>query len=158
LQQRDREAFVAMMRELDLSMPIHLTEALRTNISGGRTVAEMLAEAAASVPFMSLEELCRQVDNGAGDLVILDVREREAYLGGHVRGARLLPRGQLELRVNEELPDPTQRVLAICEYGRISTLAAATLQQMGFQRAIALDGGMKSWREAGHPLVTGSEP
>jgi rhodanese-related sulfurtransferase len=139
-------------------MPTHLTEALRTNMSGGRTVAEMLAEAAASVTFMSLEELRRQVDNGSGDLVILDVRERDAYVEGHVQGARLLPRGQLELRVNEELPDPTQRVLAVCEYGRISTLAAATLHQMGFQRAIALDGGMKAWREAGYPLTLGSEP
>jgi len=73
-----------------------------------------------------------------------------------VRGARLLPRGQLELRVNEELPDPTQRVLTVCEYGRISTLAAATLHQMGFQRAIALDGGMKAWREAGFPLDAGA--
>lgn len=158
LQQRERAAFVTMMRQLDLSMPTHLTEALRTNMSGGRTVAEMLAEAAASVPFMSLEELRRQVDEGAGDLVILDVREREAFASGHVRGARLLPRGQLELRVNEELPDPTQRILTICEYGRISTLAAATLHQMGFQRAIALDGGMKAWREAGNPLDMGAEP
>ncbi len=55
-------------------------------------------------------------------------------------------------------PDPTLRVLTICEYGRISTLAAATLQQMGFQRAIALDGGMKGWREACYPLTTGAEP
>lgn len=158
LQRREREAFVTMMRELDLTMPIHLTEALRTNMSGGRTVAEMLAEAAATVPFMSLDELRRQVDDAPDDLVILDVREREAYVDGHVRGARLLPRGQLELRVNDELTDPTRRVLTICEYGRISTLAAATLHQMGFQRAIALDGGMKGWREANYPVNTGSEP
>jgi glyoxylase-like metal-dependent hydrolase (beta-lactamase superfamily II)/rhodanese-related sulfurtransferase len=158
LQQREREAFVTMMKQLDLGMPTHLTEALRTNMSGGRTVAEMLAEAAASVSFMSLEELRRQVDEGPSDLVILDVRERDAYVAGHVQGARLLPRGQLELRVNEELPDPTQRVLAVCEFGRISTLAAATLHQMGFQRAIALDGGMKAWREAGYPLRAGAEP
>ena len=156
LQKREREAFVAMMRELNLGMPSHLTEALRTNMSGGRTVAEMLAEAASSVSFMSLEELRRQVDEQPGDLVILDVREREAYVAGHVHGARLLPRGQLELRVNEELPDPTQRVLAVCEFGRISTLAAATLHEMGFRRAIALDGGMKAWREAGYPLDTGA--
>jgi len=156
LQKREREAFVTMMRELNLGMPTHLTEALRTNMSGGRTVAEMLAEAASSVSFMSLEELRRQVDEQPGDLVILDVREREAYVAGHVHGARLLPRGQLELRVNEELPDPTQRVLAVCEFGRISTLAAATLHEMGFRRAIALDGGMKAWREAGYPLDTGA--
>jgi glyoxylase-like metal-dependent hydrolase (beta-lactamase superfamily II)/rhodanese-related sulfurtransferase len=156
LQKREREAFVTMMRELNLGMPTHLTEALRTNMSGGRTVAEMLAEAAATVSFMSLEQLLRQVEAGGHDLVILDVRERDAFEAGHVHGARLLPRGQLELRVNDELPDPTQRVLTVCEFGRISTLAAATLHEMGFQRAIALDGGMKAWREAGYPVERGA--
>ena len=71
-------------------------------------------------------------------------------------GARLLPRGQLELRVNEELPDPTRRILTCCEFGRISTLAAATLRDLGFLRAVALDGGMKAWKEAGYPVRTGS--
>lgn len=158
LQLRERGGFVAMMKSLDLEMPTHITEALRTNMSGGKTVAEMLAEAAATVPFMSLEELNARVMAHDTELIILDVREREAYEQGHVAGARLLPRGQLELRVNEELPDPTRRILACCEFGRISTLAAATLQQMGFQRAVALDGGMKAWREAGYALKAGKLP
>lgn len=158
LQKRDLDAFVEMMRSLDLSMPTHLTEALRTNMSGGKPVAQMLAEAAETVPFMSLEELNLRVQAGSGDLVILDVRERDAFEAGHVPGARLLPRGQLELRVNEELPDPTLRILTCCEFGRISTLAASTLRVLGFQRAVALDGGMKAWREAGYPLTRGSEP
>ena len=153
LQKRGRDEFVEIMRNLNLSMPTHLTEALRTNLSGGKTVAQMLADATAIVPFMSLEELKVRVESKDPDLVVLDVRERDAFNAGHVPGARLLPRGQLELRVNEELPDPTLRILAVCEFGRISTLAAATLRQLGFQRAVALDGGMKAWRDAGYPLV-----
>jgi glyoxylase-like metal-dependent hydrolase (beta-lactamase superfamily II)/rhodanese-related sulfurtransferase len=159
LAQRDRAAFVAMMRGLDLTMPTHITEALRTNMSGGKTVAQLLSDAAASVPFMSLEELCSRVQGGGdGALVVLDVRERDAYEAGHVPGARLLPRGQLELRVNQELADPTQRILTCCELGQISTLAASTLRVLGYQRAVALDGGMKAWREAGYPLTRGSAP
>ena len=87
-----------------------------------------------------------------GDLVVLDVRERDAFDAGHVPGARHLPRGQLELRVNDELPDPTARIVTVCEFGKISTLAAATLRDLGFLRATALDGGMKAWREGGLPL------
>lgn len=158
LKHRERADFVDMMRRLDLSMPTHITEALRTNMSGGKTVAEMLARAAAEVPFMSLAELNARAGAGDRDLIVLDVRERESYLAGHVRGARHLPRGQLELRVNEELPDPTRRILTCCEFGRISTLAAWTLREMGFQRAVALDGGMKAWREAGYATVTGDQP
>ena len=158
LQKSGRAEFVEMMRSLNLSMPTHLTEALRTNMTGGKTVAQLLAQAAATVPFMSLEELKTRVESGATDLIVLDVRERDAYEEGHIPGARLLPRGQLELRVNQDLPDPTPRILAYCEVGRISTLAAATLREMGYQRAVALDGGMMAWREAGFPTKGGREP
>jgi glyoxylase-like metal-dependent hydrolase (beta-lactamase superfamily II)/rhodanese-related sulfurtransferase len=152
LQSSDRRTFVDMMRNLNLSAPTHLTEALRVNMSGGKSIAQLLAAAALKVPFMSLADLRNCVQARDPDLIILDVREREAFERAHLPGARHLPRGQLELRVNEELPDPTRRVLVYCELGQISTLAAATLREVGYQRAVALDGGMRAWREAGYPV------
>jgi rhodanese-related sulfurtransferase len=107
---------------------------------------------------MSMEELKGRLGGNSRDLVILDMREKDAFAAGHVPGAKNLPRGQLELRVNTELPDPTVRILTYCEFGKISTLAAATLRELGFSRATALDGGMKAWREAGYPMKTGKEP
>jgi len=158
LRAQGRDSFIAMMGSLNLSMPTHIAEALRTNLGGGKTVAQMLAEAAATVPFMSMAELKSHVDRRDPDLVVPDVRERDAYEAGHVPGAKLLPRGQLELRVNEDLPDPTLRILTCCDFGRISTLAAAALRVMGFQRAVALDGGMRAWREAGYSVETATPP
>jgi glyoxylase-like metal-dependent hydrolase (beta-lactamase superfamily II)/rhodanese-related sulfurtransferase len=157
LQKRDRGAFIEMMQNLNLTMPTHVTEALRTNMSGGKTVSQMLSEAAAMVPFMSLAELRACVESGKDDLIVLDVRERDAFEAGHIPGARLLPRGQLELRVDEELTDPTRRILVYCDFGRVSTLATATLRQMGFLGAVALDGGMKAWREAGYGVKAGKQ-
>jgi glyoxylase-like metal-dependent hydrolase (beta-lactamase superfamily II)/rhodanese-related sulfurtransferase len=154
LQKTQRAAFLEMMEKLDLAAPTHLTEALRTNMSGGKSVAQLLAEAAAKVPFMSLSELNERIGSNSRDLVILDLRESEAFKAGHIPGAKHLPRGQLELRVNVELPDPTVRILTCCEFGKISTLAAATLRELGYGRIIALDGGMHAWREAGYPLET----
>jgi glyoxylase-like metal-dependent hydrolase (beta-lactamase superfamily II)/rhodanese-related sulfurtransferase len=156
LQKRDRGDFVEMMRALNLSMPTHLTEALRVNMSGGETVAQLLADAAAAVPFMSMEEVQHRIASRANDFVVLDVREKEAFAAGHIPGARHLPRGQLELLVNDAFPDPTLRIVACCEFGKISTLAAATLRQLGFMRAVALDGGLKAWREKGMAVETGS--
>lgn len=152
LQKTERAAFVEMMQALDLAAPTHLTEALRTNMSGGKTVAQLLSEAAARVPFMSLAELNDRLSGNRRDFVILDIREKDAFDAGHVPGAVHLPRGQLELRVDSELPDPTVRILTCCEFGKISTLAAATLRELGYGRAVALDGGIKAWREANYPL------
>jgi len=156
LQKIDRAEFIAMMEHLDLAAPTHLTEALRTNLSGAKTVAGLLAEAAAKVPFVAMADLAAALERGDAGYTLLDVREKESYLSGHISGAIHLPRGQLELRVNELLPDPTARILTICEFGRVSTLAAATLRDLGFTRAVALDGGTKAWREAGLPLASGA--
>jgi len=152
LQKRDRTEFTQMMRTLNLAAPTHMTEALRTNMTGGKTVSQLLAEASAAVPYIGLEELNRLIAARPNDLLVLDVREESAFNAGHVPGARHLPRGQLELRVNDEIPDPTVRFVTCCEFGKISTLAAATLRSLGFIRATALDGGMKTWRESGYPL------
>ena len=155
LQKRDRAGFVEMMRHLDLAAPQHLTEALRTNMNGGIPVARLLAEAAARVPFFAMDRLAEAVAARDNSLIILDVREKDAFAAARIPGARHLPRGQLELRVNQDLPDPTRRIVTVCEFGKISTLAAATLRQLGFVRAMALDGGMKAWHEAGLPEEAG---
>ena len=89
-------------------------------------------------------------------LALLDVREKDAFIAGHIPGALHLPRGQLELRVDQELSDPTERILTCCEFGHISTLAAFTLRTLGYRRAAALDGGMKAWR--GNERTAGDRP
>jgi glyoxylase-like metal-dependent hydrolase (beta-lactamase superfamily II)/rhodanese-related sulfurtransferase len=151
LQKNDPGEFVELMRNLDLAMPRHLTEALRTNRSGGKTINQLIAEASRNIVFMSMEEVHRHLSEGG--LVVLDVREREAFRAGHLAGARNIPRGELELRANAELPDPTARILAYCQFGKVSTLAASTLRTMGYTRAAALDGGFEAWKQAGHPVV-----
>lgn len=157
LLKKEREEFVAMMRAHSPSMPEHLTEALRVNMSGGVSVAQLLSEAAAEVPFIAMEEVNNRVAAGANDMIVLDVREKEQFDAGHIPGAKHLSRGQLELRVNEAFPDPTVRIVTYCEVGKISTLAAATLRRMGFTRVLALDGGMKAWREQGFPVEGGPQ-
>jgi glyoxylase-like metal-dependent hydrolase (beta-lactamase superfamily II)/rhodanese-related sulfurtransferase len=152
LQKREKAEFVEMMRTLNLQMPTHLTEALRVNMSGGVSVAQLLNDAAAAVPFMSMQEVKRRIEQRSNELVILDVREKEAFDEGHIPGARHLPRGQLELRVNEAFPDPTLHIVCYCDFGKVSTLAADTLRKMGFTRVVALDGGMKNWRELGYQV------
>jgi len=152
LRQHEQAAFVAQMQALRIDLPDHLTEALRTNRTGGKTVAQLLDEAARRIAFMSMDEVRERITAADPELVVLDIRERDAYESGHIPRARHIPRGQLELRVDKELPDPTARILLYCEFGKISTLATAMLRTLGYTRAVALDGGVRAWREAGYPL------
>jgi hypothetical protein len=124
-----------MMGNLNLGMPTHLTEALRTNMSGGKTVSQLLSEGGSQVSFMSMEELKSRLESEERSLLVLDVRERDAYLEGHIPGAKLLPRGQLELRVNQELPDPTRRVLVYCDLGKVLDARGRDAARDGVMRA-----------------------
>ena len=153
LQQRERAGFVELMRGLDLAMPQHLTEALRTNRTGGKTVKQLIAEAARDIAFMGMDEVKAHLAHAGTHLLLLDVREREAFRAGHLPTARNIPRGELELRANGELPDPTARILTYCQFGKVSTLAAHTLRTMGYTRAVALDGGLDAWKQAGNEIV-----
>ncbi|HEX3596144.1 MAG TPA: rhodanese-like domain-containing protein [Polyangiaceae bacterium] len=152
LKRAERSAFVELMQSLDIAMPEHLTEALRTNRSGGKTVQQLIAEAARAIAFVSMQDAERQLRHGDSSSIVLDVREREAFRSAHLPGARNVPRGELELRANKELPDPTARILVYCQFGKISTLAAQTLRVLGYTRAVALDGGFEAWMAHGFPL------
>lgn len=152
LQGESEAAFVDLMEALDLKMPTHLTEALRVNMSGGTSVSQLLEEAEHDVPFLSMDDAQTQQSKRTNDFVLLDVREKEAFEKEHIPGAINLPRGQLELRVNEVFPDPTVRIVTYCQVGKISVLAAATLRRMGFTRTSALDGSMEQWRVNGLPV------
>ena len=130
LQKRDRAAFVEMMRGLNLSMPTHLTEALRTNMSGGKTVAQMLAEAAAIVPFMSLAEL-QGARRGAAMRTDRARRARARRLRRrpHPGRATAAARPARAARQPGAARSRRARIVTCCEFGRISTLAAATLRR-----------------------------
>ena len=157
LKHRDRAAFVDMMGRLNLSSPVHCTEALRVNTGGGKTIDQLVLDAAAIIAFVASDALAARLEADEPGLTLLDLRERDAFLAGHIPGARHLPRGELELRVNDELTDPTARIVTCCEQGPAATLAAATLRTLGFQRVAALDGGMKDWRGRGLPIELGAE-
>ena len=72
LQVTDRDKFIAMMQSLNLTMPEHLSEALRTNLSGSKTVEQMLKEKATAVKSFTLyvvgEGIEKKVDDFAAEV------------------------------------------------------------------------------------------
>jgi rhodanese-related sulfurtransferase len=74
------------------------------------TLEAMVAAAKAVVPAFTAEQVQAKVQAGE-PFVILDVREKEEYDQGHIAQARLLPRGLLEFRINDIVPDTSTNIL-----------------------------------------------
>jgi len=68
------------------------------------TTAELVAAAQAVVPSISIEEIQAKLQGGES-IVVLDVREKDEYDAGHIAQAQLLPRGLLEFRIHDVIPD-----------------------------------------------------
>lgn len=88
-----------------------------------------------------------------GQAVLVDVREGDEWSQGHIPGAIFIPRGFLELRIEEKVPDKSQEVIVYCAGGTRSALAAKALQDLGYQNVSSMIGGFGKWKEAGLPIT-----
>ena len=87
------------------------------------------------------------------EIVLVDVREKHEWDEGHLPGAIHVPRGYLELQIEEAVPDKSKTVLLYCAGGVRSLMAGVTLQQMGYENPISMSGGFGQWKGNGYPFV-----
>jgi sulfur-carrier protein adenylyltransferase/sulfurtransferase len=88
----------------------------------------------------------------AGEAALVDVREADEWAQGHVPGATFIPRGFLELRIEEKVPEKSKPVIVYCAGGTRSALAARALQDLGYTDVRSMAGGFGRWKEAGFPI------
>ncbi len=86
--------------------------------------------------------------------LIVDVREKDEFIKGHINGAKHLSRGILEQKILELSPDRSSPILVYCAVGNRGALAADSLQKMGYQNVFSLKRGLSGWLEAGGLLET----
>ena len=92
---------------------------------------------------------------------LIDIRaDSQIARDGTIAGALVVPRNVLEWRLDPAsdsrhpaAPQLGDHVILICDEGCQSSLAAATLQKLGFTRATDVDGGFQAWRAAGLPTA-----
>ena len=77
----------------------------------------------------------------AKDAVVIDVREADEWAQGHVPGALFVPRGFLEPRIEDKVPDRGREVILYCAGGTRSALAARSLQDLGYTNVTSMAGG-----------------
>lgn len=110
----------------------------------GKTFQDLVAEAKGRVREISADEL-RNWLAASRELVILDVREPEDYASGAISGAINLPRGILEIEIDELVPNQDKLIVAYCGGGSRSALAVDTLQTMGYTNSVSLAKGYRGW-------------
>jgi rhodanese-related sulfurtransferase len=84
---------------------------------------------------------------------LLDVREPQEWVAGHVPGARHIPLGQVSARTAEIPQD--EAIYVICRSGARSARVAQALAGAGWQ-AVNVAGGMQDWAVAGRPMIAES--
>ncbi|MEP6942517.1 MAG: rhodanese-like domain-containing protein [Betaproteobacteria bacterium] len=147
--------FVGYMRNLRLPHPGLIDIAVPANLRCGRpdTGVALPADpdwAALSFTFAGFWEIApRALEEAAAGVQIVDVREPDEFVGslGHIHGARLIPLGDLPIRLAELSRD--QPVVTVCRSGARSAQATVSLQQAGFAQVANLMGGMLRWRAEG---------
>jgi adenylyltransferase/sulfurtransferase len=109
---------------------------------------QLVKLAKSQIAELSSQELKRELDSGK-KLTVVDVRERDEFVQGHLPDAIFIPRGYLELQIEQHQPDRDQPIVLYCAGGVRSALAARNLQEMGYNHVISLIGGFNSWKNAG---------
>ena len=96
----------------------------------------------------SVVGLSEQLENG--EIHLVDVREQVEFAGGRVKGASLLPLGELERR-HAEL-DHSKPIYVMCRTGRRSAEAQRKLHALGFTNVVNVSGGIEAWKKENLPV------
>lgn len=111
---------------------------------------DLLDEARKKLKEMTVQEVHDYLAAGNAP-ILLDVRGLDEWERGHLIGAVHIPRGELETRVETEVPDKSLEVVVICAGGVRSLLAGETLLNLGYEQIISMEGGYGDWEDAHLP-------
>jgi rhodanese-related sulfurtransferase len=118
-------------------------------------VTKYVAKVRAEVQTTDMAGYLAAVKNPNGAL-LLDVREPTEFAAGHVPGAVNIPRGVLEFQIYKHFGYPNtvdtgRKIYVQCQTGGRATLAAASLQKIGFTNVTAVIVNWPDWEKAGNP-------
>jgi molybdopterin/thiamine biosynthesis adenylyltransferase/rhodanese-related sulfurtransferase len=112
--------------------------------------SEVIKQIRSQVDEVDPGDVNRQLGNGA---VVVDVRETHEFEGGHLPGAKHVPRGYLESRIEGAVPDRDAHVILYCQTGQRSALAAHTLKDLlGYENVESMTGGITLWKDRGYDV------
>jgi molybdopterin/thiamine biosynthesis adenylyltransferase/rhodanese-related sulfurtransferase len=113
--------------------------------------AEYIRQIKREVEEVDPAQVSEHLGNG---IVLVDVRESTEWDAGHIPGAKHVPRGYLESRIEGAAgADRSQEIVLYCASGQRSALAAHTLkQQLGYENVKSMTGGITLWKDRGYKV------
>ncbi len=119
------------------------------------TSSQLLEQVKKSIRQVTPDEVKKGLQSGDFQHVV-DVRERDEVMDGYIPGASLIPRGFLEMNIEEDVStDRDEAIVLYCAGGNRSALAARDLIAMGYTNVSSMIGGIKGWKDAGLKIQTG---
>ena len=114
------------------------------------TIEQLIKDAREGVEFISNDELIKRI-NANPKLVLLDVRTKEEYDAGHLKGATWLDRGIAEFTLVRTLRDSNAEIIVYCQKGNRSALVVKALKRMGYKN-VKSHVGLEEWMKADLPI------
>lgn len=117
------------------------------------TYSDLISDVRKQIKTVTLDEIKRRLDAREA-MVLVDVREKEEYRAGYIPGAISVPRGFLEMQIEQKVADKGAPVVLYCAGGTRSALAAKTLQDLGYTNVESANPGFVRWKDLGYPIET----
>jgi rhodanese-related sulfurtransferase len=111
-------------------------------------IARNASKGISSISVQNVKELLSE-----DDLLILDVRSKEEFSAGHLKGSKNIPVQSLSLKIASLLDWKNKKVLVYCHSGGRSMAASQMLKKSGFTKIYNMAGGVSTWVGAGNKLV-----
>ena len=115
-----------------------------------RTFKDIMNDARKIVPEATVDQVKQRLAGNGKQVHLIDVREKEEYREGHLPGSVSVPRGFLEMQIEEKVPDRDAEMIVYCQGGTRSLIAGKILKDMGYTNVVSMAGGFGAWKGAGN--------
>ena len=113
--------------------------------------SELIERVKSQIQETTTEEVHQLLQDGA-DVQLIDVRERDEFVEGHIEGADFIPRGLLDLKIENAAPNKERPIVLYCAGGTRSALAARALGELGYANVKSMAGGFTAWKRSGFDI------
>jgi len=123
---------------------------LNDNAQSLMTIEQLIKDAREGVEFIGNDELIERI-NANPKLILLDVRTKDEFDAGHLKGATWIERGIAEFTLARTIRDPAAEIIVYCLKGNRSALVVKKLKQMGYKN-VKNHIGLEGWVKANLPI------